>query len=124
MVQLLGAGQPRDNYNQLHWYVVRQLFYTARHFIKVQVLTPKIADMASHLRVEHEQMQLPDAINIATAALEGCSVLYTFDGTGNRRRPHDLLSYNGIVLASGYPPLSIKVPEIPSNSQLPFWSPK
>jgi len=110
--------QPRDTYNQLHYQELRELFYTARHFIKVQALTPRIADEVSKLRTEHKGLALTDAIHMVTASLEDCSVLYTFNGDSNRRRPTDMLSFDGVSIIEGKPPLNVKIPEMPLGSQL------
>ena len=111
--------QPRDSYNQLHYHELRELFYTARHFIKVQTLTPKIADEVSKLRTTHSNvLRLPDAIHMVTASLEDCSILYTFDGDANRRRPKDILSFDGVPIIEGKPPLKVKIPQMPLDSQL------
>jgi len=113
--------QPRDTYNQLHYQELRELFYVARHFVKVQVLTPKIADEVSKLRTTYgNSLQLCDAIHMVTASLEDCNVLYTFDGDAGRRRPNDILSFDGKSIIDGKPPLKIKIPEMPIDSQLPL----
>ena len=113
--------QPRDTYNQLHYQELRELFYTARHFIKVQGLTPKIADEVSKLRTIHgNSLDLADAVHMVTASLEDCNVLYTFNGDAARRRPKDILSFNGVSVIEGKPPLNIKIPQMPLDSQLPL----
>ena len=111
--------QPRDTYNQLHYEEIHELFYTVRHFIKVQALTPKIADEVSKLRTEHgNALALTDAIHMVTASLEDCSILYTFNGDSIRRRPKDMLSFDGVSIIEGKPPLNIKVPQMPLDSQM------
>ena len=103
----------------MHYQELRELFYTARHFIKVQALTPKIADDVSKLRTEHgNNLQLCDAVHMVTAASEDCSVLYTFDGDANRRRPKDILTFDGVSIIEGKPPLKVKIPQMPLNSQM------
>lgn len=117
---VLAEVQPRDDYNPLHYQQIREMFYTARRFIKVQAVTPRIADVASNLRTKNVGIGLADAIHIATAGLEQCYVLYTFNGTSERKRRNDLLSFNGITVAPGLPPLHIKEPTVPPDSQLPL----
>ena len=120
---VLAEIQYRDQYNQDHYQEIRQLFYTARHFIKVQVLTPRIADETSKLRNQYgSPLALTDAIHLVTATLEGCNIVYTFDGDAFRKRPCDLLSFNGKQIISGYPALNVSVPILPPNSQLPLTS--
>lgn len=113
--------QPRDAYSQLHYQELRELFYMARHFIKVQAVTPKIADEVSKLRTEHgKALALTDAVHMVTASLEDCSVLYTFNGGAARRRPKDILSFDGVSIIEGKPPLNIRIPQMPLGSQLPL----
>lgn len=109
--------RPRDIYNDFHWSVVRDLFYTNRPYIKVQALTPRLADLASSIGGDHNQLTPPDAVHIATAISEQVDVFYTLDGRhehGARRR-RDLLDYDGKI---GKPPLKIKVPIMPISTQL------
>ena len=115
---VLAEIQPRDNYNQIHYQEIREMFYKARHFIKVQAVTSPIADIASQFRTNNPNVNLFDAIQMSTAALEGCHVLYTLDGSGQRQRPYDILKFNGVVMAPGLPPLNIQVPVMPPDSQL------
>ena len=99
---------------------LRELFYVVRHFIKVQTVTPKIADEVSKLRTSYSSLELADAIHMVTASLEDCNILYTFNGDATRRRPNDILSFNGKSVVEGKPPLNIKIPQMPLDSQLPL----
>jgi predicted nucleic acid-binding protein len=117
---VISEVQPRDQYNQEHWDIVQDLFFTARHFIKVQVVTPKIAQVASMLRAQYEKMHLADAIIMATASLEDCAILYTCDGSGKKPDPYDMLKFNGISVVQGKPPLNISIPKMPIDAQLPL----
>jgi predicted nucleic acid-binding protein len=114
---VLAEVRPKDIYEPFHWAVIRDLFYTNRPYIKVQVLTPRLADLASGIGGNLSNLSPADAVHIATAISEKVDVFYTFDGKHEhgKRRTTDILDYDGKI---GSPPLKIKVPEMPLNAQL------
>ncbi len=114
---VLAEIRPRDVYDDFHWSVVRDLFYTNSPYIKIQALTPRLADLASSIRGDHNALSPADATHVATALSEGVDVLYTLDGVHEHgvRRKKDLLDYDGKI---GKPPLSIQVPVMPIETQL------
>jgi len=114
---LLAEIRPRDVYDEFHWDIFRDLFYTNRPYIKIQALTPRLADLASSIGGDFNTITPADAVHVATALSEPVDVMYTLDGShehGTRRRK-DLLEYDGKI---GKPPLAIKMPIMPENSQL------
>jgi len=114
---VLAEIRPRDIYNEFHLAIVRDLFYTNRPYIKIQALTPRLADLASTIGGDHNALTPPDAIHVATALSEQVDVFYTLDGLHEHgpKRKGDLLDYDGKI---GTPPLKIKAPIMPSSSQL------
>ena len=114
---VLAEIRPRDIYNEFHWAVIRDLFYTNRPYIKIQALTPRLADLASTIGGDHNELTPPDAVHVATALSENVDVFYTLDGLHEHgvRRRGDLLDFDGKI---GKPPLAIRVPVMPQESQL------
>lgn len=114
---VLAEIRPRDMYNEFHWVVIRDLFYTNRPYIKIQALTPRLADLASTIGGDHNELTPPDAVHVATALSEHVDVFYTLDGLHEHgvRRRGDLLDFDGKI---GKPPLAIRVPMMPRESQL------
>jgi len=114
---VLAEIRPRDIYDDFHWSVARDLFYTNRPYMKIQALTPRLADLASSIGGDHNSLTPPDTVHVATALSEQVDIFYTLDGKhehGARRRS-DLLEYDGKI---GKPPLKIKVPTMPLSTQL------
>lgn len=109
--------RPMNIYDNFHWTVVRDLFYTNRPYIKIQALTPRLADLGSTIGGEHVNFSPADTGHVATALSEGVDVFYTLDGKHEhgKRRTSDLLDYDGKI---GKPPLKIKVPTMPTTTQL------
>lgn len=109
--------RPTNIYEPFHWAVVRDLFFTNRPYIKVQVLTPRLAELASSIGGEHNNLSPADSVHIATALSENVDVFYTLDGFHERgkRRSSDILDHDGKI---GKPALKIKVPVMPLNTQL------
>ena len=109
--------RPKDIYDPFYWTVVRDLFYTKRPYIKIQALTPRLAELASSIGGSHPNLSPADTVHIATAISEGVDVFYTLDGKHQhgKRRTTDILDYDGKV---GKPALKIKVPTMPLNVQL------
>ena len=114
---VLAEIRPKDVYDSFHRDVVRDLFYTNRPYIKVQALTPRLANLASTIGGEHNNLSPADTVHIATALSEKVDIFYTLDGSHEhgKRRKTDILDYDGKI---GKPPLKIKVPVMPLNSQL------
>jgi predicted nucleic acid-binding protein len=114
---VLAEIRPNNIYNEFHWAVIRDLFYTNRPYIKVQALTPRLADLASSIGGKHNSLSPADTVHIATALSEKVDVFYTLDGLHEhgKRRTSDILDYDGKI---GSPPLNIKVPIMPLNAQL------
>ena len=112
---VLAEVRLKPAYQQEHWAIIQDLFYKNRPYIKVTGLRPRIADTAATIGEQHG-LFVQDAVHIATALQEKVDVLLTIDGkreTHTRRR--DLLPHDGLI---GTPPLSIKPPSIPPNTQL------
>ena len=114
---LLAEIRPRDIYDKFHWSVFRDLFYTNRPYIKIQALTPRLADLASSIGGDHNTITPADAVHVATALSDKVDVLFTLDGKHEHgiRRRSDLLLYDGKI---GNPPLAIRVPTMPHAAQL------
>jgi predicted nucleic acid-binding protein len=114
---VLAEIRPSDIYNEFYWAVIRDLFYTNRPYIKVQALTPRLADLASTIGADFNNLSPMDAVHIATALSEKVDVFYTLDGLHQhgKRRTSDILDYDEKI---GKPPLKIKVPIMPLNAQL------
>lgn len=78
-----------------------------------------IAEVAAEIRNENAEkrrkhsdihrISTPDAVVLATAAIHGCSIVYTFDGASGTKKDRKLLSFDSLDLA-GYV-LHIKRPE-------------
>ena len=83
----------------------------------MQALTPRLAELASTIGAEHNSLSPMDAVHIATALSEKVDVFYTLDGKHEhgKRRSRDILDYDGKI---GKPPLKIKAPTMPLNTQL------
>lgn len=92
---VLAEVQRRETYSEAHWRIVRDIFYTNRAYIRVVVLNPRLADLASSIGQE-QNLTPPDAVHIATALSEKVDVLLTLDGLHEhgKRRTSDLLAYH------------------------------
>lgn len=112
---VLAEIRPRAAYNARHEREVEDLFYRGRRNVKVQNVTPPIAALASRWGGSHNDLTAPDAVHVATALLEGASVMYTFDGDVDkeRNRSHKLLAFNGRLSDGARGPLKIEVPPTP-----------
>lgn len=87
---------------------IQELFNSDR--ISYWALTPAIAERAREIGVQHPKLLPPDCIHIATALACNASVLFTFDGSGpKRRRPAEMIRYDGLF---GNPALKICAPYI------------
>lgn len=106
-------------YDEHHWRIIRDIFYTNRPYLRVVALNPRLADLASTIGTQHNTISPADAVHIATALSETVDVFYTLDGRHEHgiRRKGDLLNFNGLI---GNPPLKIQSPQMPLHSQLPF----
>lgn len=114
---VLAEVRPRESYNEYHWDTVKDLFYTNRSYIRIIAVTPRISELSTRIAVDYPKLTVPDSIHVATAWSEKVSVMLTLDGDKDnvRRRSGDLLNYDGKI---GNPPLNIKSPTIPIDSQL------
>ena len=114
---VLAELRQRDSYDERRWRTIRDIFYTNRSYIRVVSLSPRLAHQASEIGSQYPNLTPPDAVHVATALYEKVDALLTLDGRhehGKRRRK-DLLEYDGKI---GNPPLNIKPPYIPGNSQV------
>jgi predicted nucleic acid-binding protein len=84
--------------------------FRRRNVVQIDV-DPRIAARAREIREYYAsrsiKIRTPDSIHLATAILYKVDEFHTFDGSGKRQRPSDILALNGNV--AGYP-LVIIVP--------------
>ena len=76
------------------WSVVdryRFQIYDKKPLQKVSPVTRKVLDMAANVRSENATIKLPDAIHLATALLENCSIFVTNDQRFGRALKRDLI---------------------------------
>jgi predicted nucleic acid-binding protein len=90
--------------------VVRELFESDR--LVYWVLTPRIAQAAADIGNQHPALLPGDCVHIATALEAKVDVLFTYDGSGARRRPRHMLSVGSQI---GTPPLRIMEPFVPQG---------
>lgn len=109
----------RSIYDEGHWRIVKDIFFTNRPYVRLVSLNPRLADLASTIGAQHDMISPADAVHVATALSERVDVFYTLDGKREhgKRRNKDLLSFNGLI---GNPPLRIEPPRMPLHTQLPF----
>lgn len=88
-----------------HAAVIRELFDSNR--LIYWAVTDRVAQYAADIGNKYPSLLPGDCVQIATAALSRASVLLTYDGAGQRRRPRDMLRYDGLI---GTPPVAIKEP--------------
>lgn len=114
---VLAEVRPRETYNITQRRLIDDLFYRGRSNVRVISVTPAIAAKASDIGGLHNAITVPDAIHVATAALERVSVMYTLDGNrdNEKRRSGKLLEYDGRI---GVPRLAIKPPPPPRQSTM------
>jgi predicted nucleic acid-binding protein len=74
---------------------VRRMFESEQ--LELHVLTPRIAQRAADIGNEYPRLLPGDCVHIATAIEAGVDVLFTWDGGGQRRRPGDMLRYDGRI---------------------------
>ena len=112
---VLAEVRSRGHYDEFRWNLIRDMFYTNRPYIRVVGLSPRIADLASTIGGDHNDLTVPDVIHIATALSEHVDVLLTLDGdrSKERRRSGDLLDYNRHIME-----LRIEPPRIPFDTQI------
>ena len=60
---VLAELRKRGNYNEAHWRIVRDIFYTNRLYIRVVVLNPRLADLASSIGEQHPNLTPPDTVH-------------------------------------------------------------
>jgi len=98
-------GNPLDQ-GQLA--MIAELFESDR--LDYRPLTPHIAKIAQKIGMDFPTLTPPDCVHIATAIESGASVLFTFDGSGaKRRRPSEMIINSGKI---GNPTLKICEPFI------------
>ena len=85
---------------------VRTMFESDQ--LELRVLTPRIAQRAADIGNEYPRLLPPDCVHIATALEADVDVLFTWDGGGRRRRPGDMLRYDGRIDG-----LAIREPFVP-----------
>ena len=114
---VLAEIRPLYPYDPNHEEVVWDLFRTDRPHLKMVNVLPRIADLSATIGGQHQAITVPDAIHVATAWSERVNVMFTLDGSPDkeRRRSGKLLFYDGKI---GRPPLNIRRPTRPPNSQL------
>ena len=114
---VLAELRMRPFYDEGHYRIVRDIFYTNRSYMRVVSLNPRLADLASTIGGQHTALTPPDTVHIATALSERVDALLTLDGLHEhgRRRKRDLLQYDGQI---GSPPLAIRPPTIPRDTQI------
>ena len=112
---VLAEIRPVRPYNPDHDEVFWDLIHTNRPYVKVVSVSPRIAELAATIGSEHK-ISTPDAIHVATAWSERVEVMLTMDGSSSveSRRSGKLLSFDEQI---GKPPLSIKMPARPPDSQ-------
>lgn len=74
---------------------VQKLFESPQ--LDYRVLTPRIASHAAEIGNRFPRLLPPDCVHIATALEANADVLFTWDGAGRRRRPGDMLRYDGMI---------------------------
>lgn len=97
-----GAGGPEpgneanvevEPYDPTRLATVREVFQSDQ--LDVRVLTPRIAGVAQAIGDQFPKLLPVDAVHIATALDAEADVLFTWDGSGlKRRRPSDMLRYD------------------------------
>ncbi|MBI2165560.1 MAG: PIN domain-containing protein [Chloroflexi bacterium] len=114
---VLAELRHRPIYDETRYRTIRDIFYTSRSYVRVVVLNPRLADLASTIGAEHNNLSPMDAVHVATALTEKVDALLTLDGKHEhgRRRTGDLLDFNEQI---GNPPLKIQVPQVPLNTQI------
>lgn len=83
-------------------------------YITPILLDPARAVEARTLRWQHPWLKTMDAIELASALYARVDIMYTYDGSGNKR---GLISLDGLV---GNPPLRIQVPRYTGGRQAPM----
>jgi predicted nucleic acid-binding protein len=74
----------------------------------------RVAKLASEIRSFYKgKLSTPDAIQLATAIHFEATAFQTYDGSGKRGRPSDLLKLGKVI--AGKHKISISVPEIPEE---------
>jgi predicted nucleic acid-binding protein len=99
------------------------LFPTAVEWVNVD---PGISLMAHDIRdFYHEptvrDMGLADCIHLATAIVYNADEMHTLDGSGDRKRRHDLIPLSGKVMGGRYS-LNIRKPEKPITPPPPLFA--
>lgn len=74
---------------------IRQVFGSDQ--LERHALSPGIAEKAAEIGNVYPSLLPPDCIHIATAIKTGVEVLLTWDGAGRRRRPREMLRYDGLI---------------------------
>lgn len=65
--------------------------------LNVWNLTERIALKAAGIGDRYPRLLPGDCVHIATALAANCDVLFTYDGAGRRRRPDEMLRYDGRI---------------------------
>ena len=91
--------------------IIEELFDSGR--LDSRPLTPHIAKRARKIGEEFPKLLPGDCVHIATAIEALASVLFTFNGSGvKRRRPSEMIQHSGRI---GNPPLKICEPFTPKG---------
>lgn len=94
--------------------LIEQMFQS--DLLEYMPLTTRIAQHAAHIGNEWPSLLPPDCIHVATAVEAGAEMLFTWDGSGaKRRRPGKMLRYDRKI---GDPPLKIVEPYPPYDHPL------
>ena len=96
-VHRIGSEQARQVQQMLH-----------SDALDMYVLTPRIAQLAADIGNQYPRLLPGDCVHIATAIESDSDVLFTWDGSGQRRRPGRMLRYDGQIEG-----LAIKEPFVP-----------
>ena len=113
---VLAELQGRPFYDKARYQIIRDIFYTNRSYVRVVTLNPVLADSASIIGADNISLSPPDAVHIATALSERVDALLTLDGQHeDGKRSGGLLQYDGRI---GTPPLAIRPPTIPLDTQM------
>jgi predicted nucleic acid-binding protein len=91
--------------------MVTEIFESDR--LDYRPLTPYLAQQAQNIGKDFPKLLPVDCVHIATAIEAKANVLFTFDGSGaKRRRPSDMIAHSRKI---GNPPLLIREPFIPKG---------
>lgn len=89
------GDEPRRPVVPAHADEVRQMFESGQ--LERHAVSPSIAQKAAEIGNAYPSLLPPDCVHIATAIVTGVDSLLTWDGAGKRRRPREMLRYDGLI---------------------------